>query len=98
MKIVNKKKFVRSISVIMGLVIVIILLLINTSFSHTEISYKQISVISGDSLWNIAKYEQNSNPYFANKDIRDIVNEIKNINHLNNSDLQVGDHLSIPTI
>lgn len=98
MKIVNKKNFIRSISVIIGLVIVIILLLINTSFSHTEISYKQISVISGDSLWNIARYEQNNNPYFANKDIRDIVNEIKTINHLNDCNLTIGDKLNIPIV
>lgn len=97
MKIVNKKKFIRSISVIIGLVIIIILLLINTSFSHTEIRYKQISVISGDSLWNIARYEQNNNPYFANKDIRDIVNEIRSFNSLNNSTLNIGDQLNIPT-
>lgn len=96
MKIVDKKKFIRSISVIIGLVIVIILLLINTSFSHTEISYKKISVISGDSLWSIAKYEQTNNPYFANKDIRDIVNEIKSVNFLNNSTLNIGDQLNIP--
>ena len=96
MKIVDKKKFIRSISVIIGLVIVIILLLITTSFSHTEISYKKISVISGDSLWSFAKYEQTNNPYFANKDIRDIVNEIKSVNFLNNSTLNIGDQLNIP--
>lgn len=98
MRIVNKKKFIRSIGIIISLVIFIILLLINTSFSHTEINYKQISVINGDSLWNIAKYEQGNNPYFYNKTTRDIVTEIKCINHLDTSDLKVGDQLTIPTI
>lgn len=98
MKIVNKKKFIRSISIIIGLVIFIILLLINTSFSHTEINYKEISIISGDTLWSIAKYEKNNNLYFENKDVRDIIVEIKCLNGLNNSDLKVGDKLTIPTI
>lgn len=98
MKIVNKKKFIRSVSITLGLIIFLILLLMNTSFSHTEIIYKKISVISGDTLWSIAKQERNNNLYFEDKDIRDIVNEIKYINNLNSSNLNVGDELTIPTI
>jgi len=95
MKIVNKKKFIRSVSL---LIIFIILLLINTSFSHTETNYKKISVISGDTLWSIAKQEKNNNGYFKNKDIRDIIDEIKYINNLSSSNLNVGDELTVPTI
>ena len=69
MKIVDKKKFIRSISIIIGLIIFIILMLINTSLSHTEINYKQIYISSGDTLWNIAKYEQENNIYFEDNDI-----------------------------
>ena len=98
MKIVNKKKFIRSVSITLGLIIFIILLLINTSFSHTEINYKKVSVISGDTLWSIAKQEKNSNLYFENKDIRDIVDEIKYINNLSSSSLNIGDELTVPTI
>ena len=98
MKIVDKKKFIRSISIIIGLIIFIILLLVNTSLSHTEISYKQIYISSGDTLWNIAKYEQENNVYFEDKDIRYIIDEIKYINNLNASSLNIGDELTIPTI
>lgn len=98
MKIVNKKKFLRSISIVIGLVFFILLLLINTCFSHTEVKYKEISIVYGDSLWNIARYEQNNNPYFENKDIRYIVNEIKCTNNLNASSLMVGQKLNIPTV
>ena len=98
MKIVNKKKFIRSVSITISLIVSIILLLINTSFSHTEINYKKISVISGDTLWSIAKQERNYNEYFQNKDIRDIVDEIKYINNLKSSNLNIGDELNIPTI
>lgn len=98
MKIVNKKKFIRSTSITIGLIVFIILLLINTSFSHTETVYKKVAVISGDTLWSIAKYEKTNNLYFENKDIRDIVDEIKCLNKLSSSNLKVGDELNIPTI
>lgn len=98
MRRLNKKKFIRSISVTIGLVVFIILMLTNISFSHTEVSYKEMSVSSGDTLWSIAKYEKYNNVYFEDKDIRDIVDEIKYINKLNNSNLNIGDMLTIPTI
>ena len=98
MKIVNKKKFIRSISITIGTLILLILMLSNVSFSHTEIEYKEISVASGDTLWSIAKYERNNNLYFENKDIRDIIDEIKYINNLDSSNLNIGDKLTIPMI
>jgi len=98
MKIVNKRKFIRSSTITIGLIIFLILLLSNISFSHTEIKYKEITVTQGDTLWSIAKYEKVNNLYFENKDVRDIINEIKYINNLNNSNLYVGNKLNIPTI
>ena len=98
MRIVNMKKFIRSVSITIGLVVFIILILTNISFSHTEVNYKEITVSSGDTLWSIAKYEKDNNVYFENKDIRDIIDKIKHINKLNSSNLSVGDKLNIPTI
>ena len=98
MKIVNKKKFIKSVSITIGLIMFLILLLSNISFSHTEVKYKEIAISSGDTLWNIAKHEKNNNVYFEDKDIRDIVDEIKYLNNLNNSNLKVGDKLTLPTI
>lgn len=98
MKIVDKKKFIRSVGITIGLIIFIILILVNTSFSHTEVSYKQIYISSGDTLWNIAKYEKENNVYFEDKDIRYIVDEIKYINNLNTSNLNIGDELNIPIV
>lgn len=97
MKRINKRKFIKSTSITTGLIIFIILLLSNVSFSHTETSYKEIAVSSGDTLWSIAKYEQVNNLYFENKDIRDIIDEIKYINNLYNSNLNIGDKLIVPT-
>ena len=98
MRIVNKRRFFKSISITIGLIIFLLILLSNISFSHTEIQYKEITINSGDTLWNIAKYEKSNNIYFANKDIRDIVSEIKLLNNLNNSNLNIGEKISIPTI
>jgi len=98
MRRINKRKFIRSTSITIGLIIFLIILLSNVSFSHTEIKYKQIAVSSGDTLWSIAKYEKNNNIYFENRDVRDIIYEIKFLNNLTDSELNAGDQLSIPTI
>ena len=98
MRRINKRKFIRSISITIGLIVYLIILLSNISFSHTEIAYKEIAISSGDTLWSIAKYEKNNNIYFEDKDVRDIIEEIKYINNLNNSNLNIGDKLNIPVI
>ena len=95
---INKRKFIRSMSITMGLILFLILILSNVSFSHTEITYKEIAVSSGDTLWSIAKYEQDNNLYFEDKDVRDIIDEIKFLNNLSSSNLSIGDKLNIPTI
>lgn len=97
MKIVNKKKFIRSI-IIIGIILFISFILINNTLSHNEISYKTIYISSGDTLWGIAKQEKNCNIYFEDKDIRTIVDEIKHTNGLNKADLIIGQKLNIPTI
>ena len=98
MRIVNKKKFIRSTSITIGLIVFVIMVLSNISFSHTEVNYKEIFISSGDTLWSIAKYERINNKYFENNDIRDIVDEIKYLNNLSSSNLNIGDKLSIPII
>jgi len=98
MRIVNKKKFIRSTGITIGLIIFLMMLLSNISLSHVETKYKEIAVSSGDTLWSLAQYEKNNNLYFENKDIRDIIVEIKRLNNLSNSNLKVGDKLNIPTI
>jgi len=98
MKKIDKRKFIRSSSVTIGVILFLIFILSNISFSHTEVIYKEIAISHGDTLWSIAKYEKANNVYFANKDIQDIIYEIKYINNLNSSNLNIGDKLNIPTI
>lgn len=98
LKIVNLPKFIRSVIIIFSILIGIMFVISNKSLSHGDTQYKTIYVSQGDTLWNIAKCEKQDNPYFENKDIRDIVNQIKKINSLTNSNLVINQELKIPAI
>lgn len=98
LKITNKKKFIRSVLIILGMIIFIILFIGNISFSHGENNYKTIYVAKGDTLWSIAKEEQQNNSYYENKSIREVVSNIKTINNLSNSNLSINQKLVIPSI
>lgn len=96
MKIVNVKKFIRTMSILVILILIIILFS-NKTYSKVDTKYKEESIILGDTLWSISQEEAKSNKYFENKDIREIVSEIKRINKLDNLDLKEGQKLVIPT-
>ncbi|MBD8923644.1 MAG: LysM peptidoglycan-binding domain-containing protein [Clostridia bacterium] len=96
MKIVNVKKFIRTMSILVILILIIILFS-NKTYSKVDTKYKEESIILGDTLWSISQEEAKSNKYFENKDIREIVSEIKRINKLDNLDLREGQKLLIPT-
>ena len=95
-KIVNKRKCIIRITLIIGAICFIICS--STSLSKTNEKYNRILVSSGDTLWSIAKEEQLNNPYYENKDIRYIVNDIKVINNLKNGEIANNQLLNIPTI
>lgn len=96
MKIVNVKKFIRTLSILVILILIIILFS-NKTYSKVDTKYKEESIILGDTLWSISQQEAKNNKYFENKDIREIVSEIKRINKLDNLDLKEGQKLLIPT-
>lgn len=95
MKIVNKTKFVRTISILIILICTVIVFSKNT-YSNGEISYKENYIYAGDTLWSIAKYEIENNKYFENKDIRFVVDELKTINNFSSSELYEGQKIKIP--
>lgn len=96
MRIVNTKKFKKMICIVVGTITIISIYFANISFSKGEVKTKTIYVSSGDTLWNIALFEQKNNEYYYNKDIREIIYEIKKINNLeNNSNLTVGQKLIV---
>ena len=96
MKIVNVKKFIRTMSILVILILIIILFS-NKTYSKVDTKYKEESIILGDTLWSISQEEAKSNKYFENKDIREIVSKIKRINKLDNLVLREGQKLLIPT-
>ena len=99
MKIVNIKKFLRSVLIIIGLTLIICLISSNITLSHIEPTQKVISISSGDTLWSIAEYEQENNEYYKDFDIRDIIYNIKKLNNLDtNINLQVGQKIVLNKI
>lgn len=94
-KIINKKKFTRTLISMIGIVM-LLLLWFNKTYSKTEISYKEEFIYVGDTLWSIAEKESKENKYYENKDIRNIVSELKDINNIDGN-LKVGERIEIPT-
>ncbi len=98
MKIVNLKKFIRSMCCILLIVFVLSIICAKDSLSHKKIECITIRVSKGDTLWSIASDLQKNNDYYKNKDIRYIVFDIKNTNNLESSNLQINQELMIPII
>ncbi len=95
MRIVNKVKFLRTISILV-IIIVAFLIFSNNTYSKGEIKYREDYIYSGDTLWSIAQNEIENNKYFENKDIRYVMNELKNINNFSNYELYDGQKIKIP--
>lgn len=96
-KIVNKKKFTRAITILVISILIVFVFVIN-SYSTVEIKYKEKYICHGDTLWSIAKEEITNNEYFKDKDIREVIYELRKINNLNALSLKEGDILSIPVL
>lgn len=95
-RIVNVKRFIISNLVLFVSLFIVISTLINTTYSCTNPKYKTIYAESGDTLWTIASTEKEQNELYKNKDVRDIVIDIKKANSLDSSNLQIGQKLLIP--
>ena len=87
MRIVNKYKFIRSMSILVFLVIAIFNISIATSDEAETISY---TVCKGDRLWTIAGENKADN-----KDIRQYIYELKQLNNMANSNIYEGQELTI---
>lgn len=98
LKIVDFKKFIRMIIIIMSIIVISLFIGLTSTYSKGEVKYKEQYISTGDTLWSIAKYEANNNKYYEEKDIREIVQEIKNINNIGNKNLEIGQKILIPTM
>lgn len=91
MKIVNKKKFIKSIATI-AIIIFLIIILINEIANkpkYTE-TYKTIYISEDETLWSIA--EEYKKP---NQDIREYIYEIKKLNNMESAAIYEGQELTI---
>ena len=95
MKIKNYRKFIRSQLLMLTLIIIISMFFSNSSYSYSNKKLTTIYVSQGDTLWSIASNLQNSS-YYNGKDIRYIINDIKDINGIKNSNLSIGEKINIP--
>ena len=98
MRKLNVKRIIKLIVVMVVLVITILLFIHSTSLSYRDTQYREIYVCSGDTLWNIAKNEQQNNDYYKGKDIREVIFHIKKINNLPSSDLNINQKILIPSL
>lgn len=97
MRIVNKRKFIRTTTILLGISI-IGLIIMNKVYSNADIVYKEHYIYEGDTLWSIAEEQTANNEYFKNKDIRYVVFELQNINNLKTSNLSGGNIIKIPVL
>ena len=98
-KIVNKRKFIM-MCLILVILVSIVLMGINHTYSKTEVSYKEEFIYEGDTLWSISERELKENKYYKGNDInveskRDTISELKNINNIDGN-LKVGEKILIP--
>ncbi len=98
LKITNKRKFKRTVLFITFGMLLILFFTLNNAYSNGEVKYKQEYIYSGDTLWTIAEDEAKNNKYYENKDIRNIISEIKQINNIQSGELKVGQKIEIPTL
>ena len=93
-KITNKRKFISFLLLVSTMVMFMTFLLVkdNKVYSSTyEENYTKIKVVQGDTLWNIAI---NNMP--KEYDVRKMVFEIIEFNHMENASIYPGDLIKVP--
>ncbi len=91
MRIVNKRKFMKS-TLTLIIIVISIIILVNTIINKTEYTekYKTIYISEDETLWSIA--EEYKKP---TQDIREYIYEIKKINNMESATIYEGQELTI---
>ena len=74
LRIVNKKRFISSISIM----IILIISIFNCVLATKTVEYQEYTVTQGDTLWSIASENKR-----AGQDIREYIYELREINNMN---------------
>ncbi|WP_432409545.1 LysM peptidoglycan-binding domain-containing protein [Wukongibacter sp. M2B1] len=94
LRIVNRKRFMLSMTIIMIILFFLIsnvFALVNRAEGYEAPKYKEIVVKGGDTIWELAR---DHGP--KNIDIRKTVHEIGRINNLHNYDVFPGQIVKVP--
>lgn len=97
MKIVNKKKFVKGILSIVG-ILILFWCGVDSAYTGGQVLYKEDYIIEGDTLWSIAEKQLNNNEYYKGQDIRKVIYDLEKVNDINNGKLAIGQKIIIPYI
>lgn len=92
---INLKKFIRALVIVIGITILITFLATKSIYSYEKLKTKTIYTNKGDTLWSIAFNEKKNNNYYKDKNIREIVYDIKQINDMQDSIILPGEALKI---
>lgn len=92
---INLKKFIRALVIVIGITILITFLATKSIYSYEKLKTKTIYTNKGDTLWNIALDEKENNKYYKDKNIREIVYDIKQINNMQDSIILPGETLKL---
>ena len=92
---INLKKFIQALVIVIGITILITFLATKSIYSYEKLKTKTIYTNKGDTLWNIALDEKENNKYYKDKNIREIVYDIKQINNMQDSIILPGETLKI---
>ena len=95
-RIINKYKFIRSITILLCLISIAICVANHKTYSNSETKYKTEYVVKGETLWEFAEEEIQKNAYFQDEDIQNVILELKEINHMTTSNLSEGMEIKIP--
>jgi hypothetical protein len=93
-KIVNRRRFYFFITSVFAVISILLFTLLLNNKAHSSVyrvNYREIEVVEGDTLWNIALN------YLPEKtDIRKMIYDIKEFNEMDNSYIYPGDMIKIP--
>lgn len=91
-KVTDIKKFKRFmfLTILLTSIIIFTSILTFKAYSKDIPKFDYISIQAGDTLWSIAKN------YSDNKDIREVIYNISELNNIHNTPIQPGDIIKIP--
>lgn len=87
----NKRRFMITVAVLLSIISSVFLLATSKTQGYSEVTYKEVVISSGDTLWDIA-----AETYGNNSDIRKKVSVIRKANNMTDSEIFAGQVLLLP--